>query len=252
MKPKNKSTDDLDLGNFDEMFSSLEDTNFCAPELINPSKPDWEIILHFDDQNPEIKGTPAHEDMKLITNLTNFGYACVSYTRATRTVVISPLKDCCEDQFEEDILEILKKYRLMAKAPPESRRKEQTTEILPVTNPASANPEITATVYSIARAMAVVQPAIKGIIGFDSEECEKIYQFDFEELVCTIPASDPGLLDKLDKLQKLAEEEELDLVTDEQGGEYAVILSKLSQVTYTKTMNPENVIFLERMGAKPI
>ena len=230
-------SDDSDLGDFDQMFEGLQDTSFCTPELIDPSKSGWEIILHFDDQSPDIRGTQAYEDMKLISNLTNFGYAKINYTRSTRTVVISPLENCSEEQFEDDILDILKRYRLLAKAPLESRRSQQP--------PATPN--------TIAAINAATMKSLEiDMVGFDSEEAQQMYAFGFEQIICTISVSDPKLNEKIEKLNKLAEEEELDIILDSQGDEYAIIISKDPIIAYIKTMNPANVTYLDKLGAKPI
>lgn len=268
-----KGLDEDDLSRwereFEEQFGGLRDTpaKDCGIEEIDPSKPGWEIFLHFQGVDPRVPDTQAYEDLKTLRHFAKMGIAKCEYKEGTKTVVLSYLADCGEEEFPEEYLELMRKYSPTAKAPQEARR-------------GGAQPTLKATRDSASEIMAkanamVLKPPIIRLME-DEESCTPpIIQnapiggqpqtnsgqpdqnlnvpddvtfelpLDEKELAPILERCGCKSLEELiEKLKVLVGTEDLLLEHGELDGVYMINIYKDPKIKYTSPMYPEDVEFL--------
>ncbi len=277
----------------DEMFDALVDNpgKNCALEDIDPSKPGWEIFLHFEQADPRIIGSSAHEDFLTFRHFAKLGIATAEYKEGTRTLVLSYLPGCSEEEFDPHHLEIMKRYNPQGKADPQHQRKreiaqknhpETAVDPAPKTQPSpqtvdaadidpvrsSARDSASEILAAVSKGMAQKPPVIYEIkaespfTGSAAEPEEKLKVPD--DLLITLPVEGPDLEDILEatscanldellgRLEAIAEEEELQFEAGEVDGLYIVNIYKNPSVEYSKPMDRHNMAFILKLPCEKI
>ncbi len=233
----------------DSLFDDLENKNKCELEEIDPSRPDWEIYLHF-EKDPQVEGAEGYEDFNTLKGFAKLGIAKCIYRPSNKTVTISYLEGCSEEEFPEEYLELMRKYNPRAKAPKESRR----TLLPPTESAIKLTHDSTAEIMVRAGLMADNPPVI-----FEAIEIP-------DDILITIPLKKQKLAEILQKtgckdLKELVQKI-FDLSDNEnleyEGGEndedqtFVINLFKAGGQEYKDLMSAQNLAFLEMVPNEKI
>lgn len=271
---------DLELGNeVDALFDALDGQSMeCRLEDIDPSRKGWEIFLKFRDCDPRQPGTKAYEDFKTLSHFAKLGIARCEYQAGTKTVVLSYLEGCCDDEFPEEYIELMKQYQPSVKAPETARK---VVKIPQVPEPRGSTPQI---ISGMKEALLKQVPVIHTIeefvvpedilleIPLDSGKSARILDKvgcgSLEELIAILQGiadeeellfqhSKPGAEDggtvviqggEGDDVEVEVVFEEGDAV-DEPEGTYMINIYKDPKVKYSKPMDGKNMAFILKLQA---
>ena len=124
----------------DALFDALDGQSMeCRLEDIDPSRKGWEIFLKFHDGDPRRPGSQAYEDFKTLSHFAKLGIARCEYQAGSKTVVLSYLEGCCDDEFPEEYIELMNKYQPRVKAPETARKGVKLPQ---VPEPRGSTPQI--------------------------------------------------------------------------------------------------------------
>ncbi len=260
MENNNDNSDGFEI---DKLFDRLinPDVKDCDIEDIDPSKPGWEIFLHFEGVDPRIPGTPAHEDYKTFKYLQNFCLAKVEYKEGTRTMSLSHLEGCCDDQFAPEHVTLMEKYSPTAKAP-ESCLKPQAKTLPPPPISAKVR-DSAAEILASAAALKETPPVIREVnsiiapeevpddivitLSLAPEDAEEL-EDTLDKIMCI------DLNDLIKKLQDIADEEELlfEHGAVEDSTIYIINIYKNPKIKYRKPMDPKNMAVILQLPFEKI
>ncbi len=271
---------DLELGHeVDALFDALDGQSMeCRLEDVDPSRKGWEIFLKFRDCDPRTSGTQAHEDFKTLSHFAKLGIAKCEYQAGTKTVVLSYLEGCCDDEFPEEYIELMKKYQPTVKAPDTARKEAKIPQ---VPEPRGSTPQIitgmkqallkqvpvihTLEEYEVPEDILVEIPLdsgksarILGKMGCGSlEELIAILQRIADEEELLFQHSKPGAEDGSTVVIQGAEGDDVEVevvfeegdAVDEPEGTYMINIYKDPKVKYSKPMDGKNMAFIHKLQA---
>lgn len=230
----------LDDG-FEKMMGN---SNICSLEEIDISRPNWEVVLHFDDKDPRKTGSAAAKDYWKLEEWSAIGIFQMDSQRAPATVVTLRYdENCGSDKFSPEQIALFKKYRPLISAPPASRRlpdvgtKVQIEAALVVL---LAGPK--EDVYE------TVNPEDEGVSLVEEDSLNKIFEIDFELLILKFPGDTEGLEAILTRLKMIAVDEELDIEIARAFEPIEIYISKNDEVTYRKTLDAESLQYLKQFA----
>lgn len=280
---KKDEVDDM----FDALLSKPEDKlkeYVCELEEIDPSQKGWEVVLHFEETDPKIPGTQAHEDLQTFTYFIKLWIANCEYKEDTNTAVFTHIDGCFEDQFADEHLKLMRRYTPKATATPEIRRIPKKEDAVPsttnslrdsasrilleVTNDLTTRPPI------IRDSSTPGAPVIRVPMAADPDQVPAAPQTQRspeerrlevpDDLLITLPLEGPDLEDMLEatsctnldevleKLRGIAEEEELLFEHGEADGIYIVNIYKDKKVKYLKPLDAKNMAFIFKLPHEKI
>lgn len=254
----------------DELFDKIE-AKECDIDDIDPSKKGWEIFIHFGDVDPRISGTEAHDDFTTFTYLEKFCLAKCEYKEGTRTLVLSYLDGCCEDQFSPEHIQLMQKYSPHARAPEHDQKSAAKT--LPPPPSIKVNTrDSAADILASVGAMQSKPPIIREISDFIDNAIdtalavaekippEKPKNPEIpDDYLITIPMKGTDLEDMLEavkcadvdellkKLEEIAAEENLEFMCAMDEENYLVNIYKKTGSEYQKPMSHKNLVFILKL-----
>lgn len=235
------------LSDFDKAFEELENPDLCQLMEINPSKLGWQVVLHFDDQEFEVLGTAAQKDLWMIQQWEGLGSFTVEVRKVpNRTVTLTFNEDCGVDYFSPDQLRIFSKYRPTATAPLASRHVSKAPQAASLIDEIDEdNPRaMIANVHQLVgdECMDVFDDEV---VIVDEDEAIRLRGFKFELVELHLNPKDQNYEAALEKIGKIADEEELDINIDPMPARTLVYLYRQDGVNYAKPMDDQNAVELE-------
>lgn len=241
----------------------------CKIEEIDPSKPGWMITIFFDNNDPKVSDSQAEEDLEAFRQFRALGIAACEYSDKNKTVVLSYLEGCCEDELDEMHLRTIRRYRHVAKTIPENRRTERKDELEAAVQ--SSRDSASQILAGVTRGMAVRPPVIHempptrrsggGTLVIEPQDHnpeQKRLEVP-DDILITIPAEGQDLNEilaatgckslsaLLEKLENIADEEELCCEHGEADGLYIVNIYKNPSISYRNPMDAQNMSFIMKL-----
>lgn len=258
--PEIPKRDEVDIL-FDKLVSG--EAKECDIDDIDPSRPGWEIFLHFGDVDPRIPGTRAHDDFTTFKYLEKFCVAKSEYKEGTRVLVLSYLDGCCENEFSPEHIALMKKYSPRAKAHEEDQKSAAKT-LPPPPSIAARTRDSAADLLANLRVMGSKPPIIReiGVIEAPPQHMPPVIEEAHapHDYLITIPMKGDDLADILEavncadvdgllqKLEAIADEEKMAFTCaydDEQN--YLVNIYKKAGEQYEKSISHQNLIFILKL-----
>ena len=235
------------LSDFDTAFDELVNPDLCELLEINPSKPGWQVVLHFDDQEFETLGNPAQKDLWMIQQWEGLGSFTVEVRKVpNRVVTLTFNEDCDVDCFSSDQLRIFSKYRPTPTAPLAARHSLAADQVpAPIDEIDDDNPRaMIADVHSLIgdECMDVFD---NEVVVVDEDEAARLRGFKFELVELHLSSKDQNYDATLQRIEKIADEEELDINIDAMPTRTLVYLYRQDGVNYAKPMDDQNAAELE-------
>jgi hypothetical protein len=241
----------------------------CKIEEIDPSKPGWEIKIFFDNNDPNVSDSQAEEDLEAFRQFQALGIARCEYRDKAKTVALSHLEGCCEDELDELHLKTIRRYRHVAKTLPENRRTDREDRIeAAVKSSRDSAGEILA---GVTRGLAARPPVIHElpptrrsaggtlVIEPQAQNAAEKHLEVPDDILITIPAEGTDLNEilaatgckslsaLLEKLEDIADEEELCCEHGEADGLYIVNIYKNPNIGYHKPMDAKNMALIMKL-----
>lgn len=235
------------LSDFDKAFEELENPDLCDLLEVNPSKPGWQVVLHFDDQEFDTLGTLAQKDLWMIQQWEGLGSFAVEVRKVpNRTVTLTFNEECGVDQFSPDQLRIFSKYRPTSTAPAEFRNTVVVPEALrSIDEIDDDNPRAMITDVSALIADECMDVFDDEVVVIDEDEAVRLRGFKFELVELHLNPNDQGYEAVVTKIEKIADEEELDINIDPMPSRTLIYLYRQEGVNYAKPMDEQNAAELE-------
>lgn len=235
---------DVDEVAFEKMFEAIEhNPEICKLEEIDPSKPGWEVVLYFDDLDPQAFETEVGRDYWKLEQWSALGHFALSFSRKPNPVVVLSHDENCEYQsLNAEELSIMKKYRPLVKAPQAIRRKVVVTPppLPPVVAPALL---IDQTVAHIDEVIEVADDEYETV---EPEDLVKIANLSFAVLAVNVSKSLPGWEDALNDLEWVAAEEDLNIQVELHLNPVEIYFTRKEGVEYERPMHSSNLKIIER------
>lgn len=230
---------DVDEAAFEAMFSDIENNpEICSLEQIDPSRAGWEVILHFDDSDPKSHLTETGRDYWKLEQWSALGHFQLTYARSPNPVVtLTHSEDCTYNCFSAEEIALMNKYRPLAKAAQEIRRR-----IGPPPLPVAVSQETAADVDDV---MEVADDEYDTV---SPEDSAKLASLNFVVVAINLPKDLPQLEDVLNDLEWVAAEEDLQIQIEMGMAFVEVYFSKKDHTQYDRVMLPVNVQMIEKLG----
>lgn len=241
----------------------------CKIEEVDLSKPGWEIRIFFDNNNPMVSDSQAEEDLETFRHFPKLCIANCKYDDRSRMAVLSYVEGCGQEELDEEHLKIISRYRHVARTLPENRRAGRKDPL--ESSVKSVRDSASQILAGVSKALAANPPVIHDLpptkrsemLSVDvppaAESTEHQGLEVPDDILITFPSEGEALTEMLEatgcrslnglleRLEDIADEEELLCEHGEADGVYIVNIFKNPAIRYLKPMDAQNIAFIKKL-----